>query len=157
MLVSESTSNTFETGILYRIAKRVNLGAMYLHSWDESEDPMDGTTRSHTDQLRLGASVKLDPLKLMSIDLPTLVSVDYRHLNLPGASDDQYFAGLEQYLVKDTLALYGGYANGGATTGLGIYLPFGGINFAYAYRPYRAIEEFFGKAQQLTVSVYGNW
>ena len=157
-MLSESTSNTFETGALYRIAKRVNLGVMYLHSWDQAEDPMDGTVRSHTDQLRLGASVKLDPLKLMSIDLSTLVSVDYRHLNLPGgANDDQYFAGLEQYLIKDTLALYGGYANGGATTGLGIYLPFGGINFAYAYRPYRAIEEFFGKAQQLTVSVYGNW
>lgn len=149
--VSESVGNTLESGILYRIAKKVNLGVMYLHSWDSSDDSLDGftqTTNSQTDQLRLGVSAKITPL--------TLVAFDYRHIYLPnGEDDDQYFAGIEQYLIKDRLALYGGWANGGVTTGVGIYTPYGGINVGYMHRTLRATEEFLGKADVLAVSIFG--
>jgi len=143
-------SHTLESGVLYRIAKKVNIGAVYLHSWDATDASQDGvtqTTRSETDQLRLGISAK--------VTSRTLISADYRHLYLPnGEHDDQYFFGIEQYVVKDVFALYGGWANGGVTTGFGVYSKHCGVNFGYMHRPFRAAEEIFGKADVIMASLY---
>jgi hypothetical protein len=152
-IVSESSSDMVETGMLYRIAKVVNFGAYYSHSWISTTDTVNDFTEtaySQTDQLRIGISVKVTPL--------TLVSADYRHLYLPGNQhDDQYFAGVEQYLIKDALALYGGWANGGATAGLGIYFLNGGFNIAYMHHGFRSMEEFLGKSEMVMASLYINF
>jgi len=148
-VVSRTSSNTLELGALYRIAaKKVNIGWMYLHSWDTSNDSMGDNTHSQSDQLRLGVSVKVTPL--------TLISFDYRHLYLPGASDDQYNAGIEQYLIKDVLALYAGCADGGVTGGIGIYTKYGGINFGYMHGGMNSLKKEFGASNTLMVSIYGN-
>ncbi len=151
---TESKSHNVGVGALYQIAKVVNLGATFDHSWDSAEDfingEFDAKTKSQSNKLRLGVGVQVLPM--------TFVAADYQHLYLSdGLSDDQYFAGVEQYLVKDILAVYAGYANGGATAGLGIYLKHGGINIAYMNRGFRSMDQFLGKSEMAMLSIYGNF
>lgn len=154
---SETTSHTAGIGLFYEAGKKLNLGALWLRSWEKNEEMFsyEGsfvgrfTSKAQNNQLRLGASCQVTPL--------TLIAFDYRHLYLEGGSrDDQYFAGIEQGLVKDVLYLYGGYADGGTTGGVGVYLKHGGANLAYLHRPLRALEPFFGKGDMLMASLYWN-
>jgi len=152
-LTSKEKSNELGAGILYRLGK-LNLGAFYGHSWDQSRNYVDGTLEStdnsKTDQLRLGASIQILPT--------TMLAMDYRYFWFPDSIHDaQYFAGVEQYVYKDIIALYGGYANGGAATGLGVYFENGGLNLAYMYRPFRSTEKYLGKAEVLEVLLYLNF
>lgn len=152
-LTSKSKGHEVGFGTLYRLGK-VNLGAFYAHSWDKSKEYADGFLESeestHADQIRVGASIQLTPM--------TMVAADWRYFWFPeGECDSQFFAGLEQYVVKDVLAVYGGYANGGLTTGLGIYFEKGGLNLGYMYRPFRSTEEFLGKAEMFEALVYWNF
>lgn len=140
-------------GILYRFGKVVNLGASYEHAWDKSDDFYRGifetSEKSEAETVRLGLSAQVTSM--------TLLAVDYQHLYLEGEQADQYFAGVEQYLVKDLLAVYAGYANGGATVGLGVYLKHGGLNVAYLNRTFRQLDEFLGKSEVVMVSFYGTF
>ena len=154
VFVSKARTHTVGAGLLYRIGKTVNLGATYDHVWDSTEVFFNGENvgkeKDQSDKLRLGVGIQVLPM--------TFVAADYQHLYFAdGSHDDQYFAGIEQYLIKDILAVYGGWANGGTTAGLGIYLEHGGINFAYMHRPFRATEEFFGKAEVLMISAYATF
>jgi hypothetical protein len=153
-LKNESIGQMAGVGALYRIGKLVNVGASYGHTWDKAKDfyngELDSETRSESDTLRLGLSAQITPM--------TMIAFDYQHLYLPaGERDDQYFAGAEQYLIKDLLAVYGGYANGGITGGLGLYLEHGGLNLAYVNRGLRQLDEFLGKSEIWMVSVYGTF
>jgi len=151
-IISKSKGHEVGAGMLYQLLKnKVNLGLFYAHSWDEEKTFIDGSLdnaeKSQTDQVRFGVSAKITSM--------TMISAEVRHYWFPnGVTDTQFFAGIEQYLIKDSLALYGGYANGGATAGLGVYFKNGGLNLAYMYRPFRATEEFLGKAEAIMLSVY---
>ena len=151
--ITKSTSKEVGLGALYQFGV-VNVGAFYAHSWDSADeyinDALDNTTKSQTDTLRLGLGVH--------VTSSTYVAMDYRHLYLPnGEHDDQYYIGLEQYIIKDVLALYAGYADGGATAGVGIYGKSCGLNLGYMHRPFRATEEVFGKAEVFMLSIYGTF
>lgn len=156
-IVSEGSGHTFGTGMLYQIYKAINLGALYLHSWDGSRESVTSNgavvdilrSKSQADELRVGIGIQVTPI--------TFVAGDYRHLYLPdGQRDDQYYAGIEQGIIKDVLYIYGGWANGGTTTGIGLYFKHGGVNLAYMHRPMRALEEHLGKAEVFAASLYLN-
>lgn len=147
---TQSKGNSLGMGALYRFGDIANLGAFYEHSWDSADNSIDGTfdasSGSQSSKLRLGTSVQITP--------STLLAADYQHLYLPNEKADQYFAGVEQYLIKDTFAVYGGYANGGATVGLGVYLKNAGINFAYMHNSFKETNDFLGKAEGFMASAY---
>jgi len=152
-LISKSKGHEVGAGMLYQLLKnKVSVGMFYAHSWDEEKTFMDGSLdsaeRSETDQVRLGVSAKITSM--------TMISAEVRHYWFPdGVTNTQYFIGVEQYLIKELLAVYGGYANGGATIGLGVYSnKYGALNIAYMNRPFRATEDFLGKADAFMLSVY---
>lgn len=151
-LTSKSKGHEIGTGVLYRLFdKKVNAGLFYAHSWDREETFIDGLSdsveNSQTDQVRFGLSANVTSM--------TMISAEIRHYWFPdGVTDTQFFAGIEQYIIKDFLAVYGGYANGGLTAGAGAYFKHGGLNLAYMYRPFRETEEFLGKAEAFMLSAY---
>ncbi len=150
-LNTQSKGNAVGIGAMYRIGKIANFGAFYERSWDGADDFVDGSfdanSKSQSSKLRLGTSVQ--------ITSTTLLAVDYQHLYLAGGENaDQYFFGAEQYLIKDALALYGGYADGGIAAGLGFYSSHAGINLAYQRHLFQSLEQYFGKANMFMVSAY---
>lgn len=151
-ITSKSKGHEVGAGMLYRMFdKKVNAGLFYAHAWDKEETFIDGSSdsieNSQTDQVRFGVSANVTSM--------TMISAEVRHYWFPdGVTDTQYFAGIEQYVIKDFLAVYGGYANGGLTAGLGAYFEQGGLNLAYMYRPFRSTEEFLGKAEAVMLSAY---
>ncbi len=151
-LASETRSHEIGVGLLYRLGEKVDLGFFYNRASSRSRDYVndikEGTARSATDQLRAGFSAQLA--------LGTVLAAEYRHFWFEEERDAQYFAGIEQYLNK-IVALYCGYANGGATAGLGIYLKNGGLNLAYMHRPFRSTEDFLGEAKVFEALLFWNF
>ncbi len=153
-IISKSKSHEVGVGGLYQPSffdKKVSVGIFFAHSWDEEKSYIDNLyeemARSQTDQIRFGVSAKVTSM--------TMISAEIRHYWLPdGATSLQYFIGVEQYIVKDFFAIYGGCANGGVAGGAGVYFENGGVNLAYMYRPFRATEDFLGKAQMTMLSAY---
>jgi len=148
---TQSKGISVGAGMMYRVGKFANFGAFYEHSWDSADDfvdsAFDANTKTQSSKLRIGTSVQITPT--------TLLAADYQHLYLPGGENaDQYFAGVEQYLIKDALAFYGGYANGGAATGLGFYSSHAGINVAYLWNSFQSLDQYFGKSNLAMVSAY---
>lgn len=161
-LVSESTSHGVSGAATYQLMKKATLGVFYRHTWDKTEDNatiLDGSfsenavSRAESNQFRIGVSAQVTDL--------TLLALDFQHVNFyddtRNASFDQWFAGIEQGIIKDVLYAYGGWAADGPTAGLGLYFPKGGINVAYMSKPFRDLEPFLGKAQMVMLSGYLNF
>lgn len=143
-------SDSVSVGMVYRPTKNINIGAFYSHSWDKSDSFVEGefveSFRGNTNQLRLGAGVQVTEL--------TFLALDYQHLSIDGVRFDQWFAGVEQGIIKDFLYFYGGWAADGPTCGIGMYFKHGGINFSYAASQYRDLKPYLGRSEIFMLSAY---
>ena len=151
----ESYSHSGTIGFAYKPIKNVTLGGFGSRIWTTSQLKVNGwkdsETKSFHDVGHLGFSVK-------AFEGTTLAG-DYQHLSFSDSETkiDQYFLGVEQYLIKDTLAVYGGWANGGLTTGIGVYFKNGGLNLSYGHNIAKETKEFFGSCEALMASGYFNF
>lgn len=155
-LSSETKTQTATLGVAYKPIKKVTVGAFGSRSWNRSHYSADGerdpaTYRDFSDVLHVGFSAKVLE--------GTTVAADYQHVSFSDSDTqfDQYFAGIEQYIVKDTLALYGGYANGAPTAGLGVYLKNGGLNLSYSHDLLKETKQYLGSCDAYMASVYVNF
>jgi len=138
-------------GFCYMLPNRIGIGSYYQYSHDKSEETnlwnnMTVKSAGHTDLFRFGASWQMFPL--------TFIAADYQHIAMEGAHKNQAFVGIEQGIIKDSVYLYGGWAGDGPTTGIGIYLKYGGINVAYMHHAFNDLEPFLGKTQIGMVTIY---
>ena len=143
-------SDSVSVGMVYRPNKNINIGAFYSHSWDKSDSYVEGefleSSRGNTNQLRIGAGVQVTEL--------TFLALDYQHLSIDGVHFDQWFAGVEQGIIKDFLYVYGGWAADGPTCGIGMYFKHGGINFSYAAKQFRDLKSYLGNSEIFMVTGY---
>ena len=72
-------------------------------------------------------------------------------------NSDQFFAGVEQGIYKDSLYLYCGWAGDGPTTGIGMYFENGGLNVAYMHDTNDGLNKTLGKTKVVMVSAYLNF
>jgi opacity protein-like surface antigen len=154
VLVSKTKGYSVGGGFFYKPTKNWNLGGSYSYSRskDKSEDLILGETlesTSRTDQYRLGVGYQILPL--------TFIAADWQHLKINGFKKNQFFAGVEQGIVKDFLYFYGGWAADGPTAGLGVYFEHGGLNLAYMHKPFSDLEPYLGQAEVYMVSAYINF
>jgi hypothetical protein len=149
-LRSASTSNSLGFGLAYKPTKKLTLTSLYCKSWDRGDELLfddlgnvldKSGSKGQSDTVRFSASYQLFPL--------TLIAADYQHLFSTGINTDQYYFGIEQYIIAELLAVYGGWADGGWTTGLGIYFKHGGINAAVMFNPAREMDNHFGGESRL--------
>lgn len=143
-------SDSVSVGMVYRPTKNINIGAFYSHSWDKSTSSVAGfvneTSRSETDSLRLGVGLQITET--------TFIAADYQHLSIDGVRFDQWFAGVEQGIVKDLLYVYAGWAADGPTAGVGIYFKNGGLNISYSANQSRDLKPYLGKSEVIMLSAY---
>ncbi len=148
--VEKGYSDLVSVGMVYRPNKNINIGAFYAHSWDKSDSFAEGeryeVSRGNTNQLRIGAGVQVTEL--------TFLALDYQHLSIDGVRFDQWFAGIEQGIIKDLLYVYGGWAADGPTCGIGMYFKHGGINFSYAVNQFRDLKPHLGNSEMFMVTGY---
>lgn len=154
LLRSKSSGHSYGTGFLYKPDEKWNIGGYYSRSRSKNKnyDLISGEesrSASRTEQLRLGLGYQVAPL--------TFLAFDYQHLNLDGAKKDQYFAGIEQGIVKDIFYLYAGWADSGSTAGIGVYFKNGGINVAYMRSPFNDLEPHLGRAEVIMATAYLNF
>ena len=154
-LETNADCHSAKIGLAYKPFPNLLLGASGSRAWSFSQTAYNGfkdeAVGMHTDTSRVGFSLKVTDL--------TMLAADYQHLDFSNSDTkfDQLFAGIEQYVIKDALALYAGYANGGVTGGAGIYFKQGGINLSYGHNLFRETKEFLGNADAYMVSVYLNF
>jgi len=151
LLKSSSRGNYGAMGFLYKPNGKINVGGYYLRSWERNRERdliyrSSETSSSTSNKLKIGVGFQILPL--------TYAEIDYQLLNIAGSKENQVFAGVEQYVVKNALALYAGWANHSPTAGIGIYFPKGGFNLAYMENPFRELEPHFGKARIIEASIY---
>jgi len=153
-VVLKSDGYSVGGGFLYKPNKNWNFGGSY--SYSRSKDKGEyllvreiEESRSRTDTYRLGVGYQVLPM--------TLLAADWQHLEIDGFKNDQFFAGIEQGIVKDFLYLYGGWADSGPTAGIGAYLKNGGLNLAYMQRPFKDLEQYLGHADAYMASAYINF
>lgn len=154
LFISESKGYSIGGGFLYKPEKNWNIGGYYSYSRSKGEDTdlvfsETSYSVSKAEQMRLGLGYQLFPA--------TFLAADYQHLNLDGEKKDQYFAGIEQGIIKDILYLYGGWADSGPTAGLGIYFKNGGINLAYMHNPFNELKPYLGRAEVFMATAYINF
>ena len=155
-LNSGTRSHTWSAGAVYQPSPLVSAGGFYAHSWDKTDDTFDfeglaeeETNRSQSNQYRFGVGVQ--------VTSSTFVAADYQHLDLPSGNSDQFFAGVEQGIYKDSLYLYCGWAGDGPTTGIGMYFENGGLNVAYMHDTNDGLNKTLGKTKVVMVSAYLNF
>lgn len=143
-------SDSVSVGMVYRPTKNINIGAFYSHSWDKNTSSVAGfaneTSRSETDSLRLGVGLQITET--------TFIAADYQHLSIDGVRFDQWFAGVEQGIIKDLLYIYAGWAADGPTAGVGIYFKHGGLNISYSANQSRDLKPHLGKSEVIMLSAY---
>ena len=162
MLVSRTRGFQAKTGFLYQPMKGLNFGGMYSYLCDRNDDRKlninedDGlqswsAKRSTSDihQFRLGVSWQVLPRLLLA--------ADYQHLNIGHVKRDQYFVGAEFYVIKEVLAVYGGWANSGPTAGISAYWKWGGANVAYMNNTFDDLNRHLGRSQMVMATVFMNF
>jgi hypothetical protein len=161
VFISRSRGFQVKVGFLYQPVSGLNFGGMYAYSRDRNDDREltvndDGSQfwssrRSTSDvhQVRLGMSWQVLPRLLLA--------VDYQHLNLGHVKRDQIFTGAELQIIKDVLALYGGWANSGPTASIGVYFKNGGVNVAYMNNPFNDLNRHLGRSQMVMATVFMNF
>jgi hypothetical protein len=152
----KSDSHTATLGLAYKPIKKITLGAYGSRTWSETQTTLNGwqdpeVSKAFYDVGHIGFSAKVLE--------GTTVAADYQHISFSDSDTkfDQYFVGIEQYLIKDALALYGGVANGGLTAGLGVYFKHGGVNVSYGHNMLKEANEFLGKSDSYMTSAYFNF
>lgn len=155
-VVMDSQSHGATLGFAYKPIKEITIGAFGSRIWNSSRMTVNGWSneevfKSFNDVAHAGASAKVFEL--------TTVAADYKRLSFSDSSTtfDQFYVGIEQYLIKDVLALYVGDANGGLTAGLGIYFKNGGLNLSYGHDMLKETKEYLGKADAYMASAYFNF
>ncbi|MEI7890851.1 MAG: hypothetical protein WCI36_02685 [bacterium] len=153
--VVDSSSHGVTIGFAYKPIKQVTIGGFGSRIWTNSTSIDDGWQNSEISSFHsighLGISAKI-------IEGTTL-AFDYQSLSFSDSDTkfDQYFLGIEQYLIRDHVAVYGGLANGGLTTGIGLYFKNGGLNLSYGNNIAKETKEFFGSCDAYMASVYLNF
>ncbi len=153
VMTMDSTSHGATLGFAYKPIKEITLGGFGSRTWSETQATYDGwqdseNAKSFYDVGHLGFSAKLFE--------NTTLAADYQHVSFSNSSTkfDQYYVGVEQYLIPETLAIYLGDANGGITTGIGLYFKNGGVNLSYGKGLSRETKDTLGKADAFMVSGY---
>lgn len=153
----DTKSHTVALGIAYKPIKRFTLGAYGSRTWTSSEatfndvkDPNE--SKSFYDVAHLGFSAKV-------IDGWTTLAGDVERVSFSdsGTVFNRYYVGVEQYLLKDFLALYAGVANNAPTAGVATYFKHGGLNFAYGHDMLRELKNFLGAGDSFMFSAYFNF
>ncbi len=149
----DSTSHAATLGFAYKPIKQITLGGYGSRTWSETQATYNGwqdseVAKSFCDVGHLGFSAKLGK--------NTTLAGDYQHISFSDSSTkfDQHYVGVEQYLIPETLAIYFGDANGGFTTGAGLYFKAGGLNLSYGNSLSRETKNTLGKADAFMVSGY---
>jgi hypothetical protein len=145
-------------GLLYKPHKNFNFGAYYARSWDTENDKADAANfhyqseyLSNKDLLRIGASWQVLPMTMIAVDYQYW---SYQILNNGGTTNGQFFAGIEQGIIKDLLYIYGGWAGQGPTAGIGLYFKHGGVNFAYMNDPFPEASSTLGRGQVWMATIF---
>jgi len=154
-IMIDSNSNGATIGFAYKPIKKITMGGFGSRTWTKSTTAYNFSSKDESktsyDIAHLGAAVKI--FEGMTI------AGDYQHLSFSDSATkiDQYFLGIEQYLIKEKLAVYGGLSNGGLTTGIGIYFKNGGLNLSYGQNIANESRKYFGSCQSFMTSVYFNF
>jgi hypothetical protein len=151
-----SDSHSATLGLAYKPIKPITLGAFGSRTWNSSQFTYNGwqdpeKSNSFYDVAHLGFSAKLLE--------GTTLAADYQRISFSdsGTVFNQYYVGVEQYLIKDTLALYAGVANGGPTAGLGVYFKNGGLNLSYGHDVLKETKQYLGVCDAYMASAYFNF
>lgn len=153
---SETKSHGATVGAAYKPIKEVTIGAFATRTWNRSEFTMDGVegsevSKSFSDIHHLGFAYKIFE--------GTTLAGDYQQVRFSNSSTkfNQYFVGVEQYVVKDIVALYAGIANEAPTAGIGVYFTNGGLNLSYGHNMLRETKAYLGSCDAYMASTYFNF
>ena len=153
---TDSKSHGATLGVAYKLNKQITLGGFESRTWTKSTTSFDGVldaydSNSFYDVGRVGFAAKLRK--------GTILAADYQHVSFSGSNTkfDQFYVGVEQYLLEDFLAVYMGNTNGGMTAGLGMYFKNGGINVSFGKNTLREVNDSFGSCESYMFSGYLNF